>query len=71
MFWLIESVYNEVDTLLRYKEELEEDGIVWFYGNIPNDFLGSRHQKMASDLSHASGGLAISIDPTFNPVPLK
>ena len=62
----IESAFNEVDTLLGYNEELEEDGIVWFHGDIPNDLWVLGTKRMAVDLSHASGGLPISIDPTFN-----
>ena len=61
-----ESPENEVESILAYDEELQEDRIVWSHSDIPEDLWVLGTKRMLNDLSHAEGGQPISIDPTFN-----
>lgn len=61
-----DSPANEVESILAYDEELQEDRIVWSHSDIPEDLWVLGTKRMLNDLSHAEGGQPISIDPTFN-----
>ena len=61
-----DSPENEVEAILAYDEELQEDRIVWSHSDIPEDLWVLGTKRMLNDLSHAEGGQPISIDPTFN-----
>eukprot|EP00112_Aurelia_sp_Birch-Aquarium-sp1_P020999 Seg5543.1 transcript_id=Seg5543.1/GoldUCD/mRNA.D3Y31 product="Mitogen-activated protein kinase kinase kinase 13-B" protein_id=Seg5543.1/GoldUCD/D3Y31 len=56
----------EVEAILAYDHELEENGIVWAHSDIPNDLWVIGTSRMANILKSAGEGLPISIDPTFN-----
>lgn len=61
-----ENPENEVEAILAYNEELEEESIIWSHSDIPDDMWVLGTSRMINDLSHAAGGLPLSVDPTFN-----
>ncbi len=52
--------------MLSYNCELEDDEIILYHGDVPQDLWVIGTKAMLSDLSSANGGQPISIDPTFN-----
>eukprot|EP00112_Aurelia_sp_Birch-Aquarium-sp1_P001646 Seg1178.5 transcript_id=Seg1178.5/GoldUCD/mRNA.D3Y31 product="hypothetical protein" protein_id=Seg1178.5/GoldUCD/D3Y31 len=56
----------EVEAILAYDHDLEENGIVWAHSGIPNDLWVIGTSRKANILKSAGEGLPISIDPTFN-----
>ena len=61
-----ENPENEVEAILAYNEELEEESIIWSHSDIPDDMWVLGTSRMMNDLSHVAGGLPLSVDPTFN-----
>ena len=57
---------NEVEMLLSYNSELEDDEIVFYHGDIPQDLWVIGTERMLSELCQASNGQPISVDATFN-----
>ena len=57
---------NEVEGLLAYNAELDEDGIVLHHSDIPADLWVLATNRMLENLKKSEGGLPLSVDPTFN-----
>ena len=57
---------NEVEMLLSYNSELEDDEIVFYHGDIPQDLWVIGTKRMFSELCQDSNGQPISVDATFN-----
>ena len=57
---------NEVEMLLLYNSELEDDEIVFYHGDIPQDLWVIGTKRMLSELCQDSNGQPISVDAIFN-----
>ena len=62
----VKAPFSKVEVLLGYNEELAENGIISYHGDLPQDLWVIGTNRMIADLSHASGGYPLSVDPTFN-----
>ena len=56
---------NEVGDILAYNEELNNDAIVWYHSDIPDDLWLTGTENIAVEMANAIT-LPISVDPTFN-----
>ena len=56
----------EVEAILAYNNELEDDCIVWFHSDVPNDMWVFGNERMQHNLKDITGGLPVSVDPKFN-----
>ena len=56
----------EVEAILAYDNELEEDGVVWAHCDVPHDPWVLGDKRMENSLRNAAEVHPILIDPTFN-----
>ena len=56
----------EVEAILAYDNELDEDGVVWAHSDVPHDLWVLGDKRMENSLRNAAEVHPISIDPTFN-----
>ena len=57
---------NEVGDILGYNEELGDDSILWYHGDIPTDLWVIGTKEMLAEIPRASKYFPLSVDPAFN-----
>ena len=57
---------NEVGDILGYNEELGDDSILWYHGDILTDLWVIGTKEMLAEIPRASKYFPLSVDPTFN-----
>ena len=65
-FYRSQSADNEVGDILGYNNELGNDSILWYHGDIPTDLWVIGIKEMVAEIPVASECNPLSIDPTFN-----
>ena len=61
-----QHAYSEVGDILGYNEELGDDSILWYHGDIPTDLWVIGTKEMLAEILRASKYFPLSVDPTFN-----
>ena len=57
---------NEVGDLLAYNQEMGEEDLVWYHGDILSDLWVIGNRTIAREMHISAGCHPISVDPTFN-----
>ena len=57
---------NEVGDILGYNEELGDDSILWYHGDIPTDLWVIGTKEMVAEIPRASKYFPLPVDSTFN-----